>query len=334
VRVSRRRFVGSAGVAGLGLLAGCGRLPGQAAPPAKVLRIGWLSFDPAVQSLARQESFRQGLRDFGYDEAQPILIEPRYADGLIARLPTLAAELVQLPVDILVAAGGPTALAARDATSTIPIVMVFERDPVAEGLVASFARPGGNVTGLTIISRQLGPKRLELLHDALPGVSRVAFLWDRVISTEPMTTLELVEGPAQRLGLQLQSLEVREPGDLDAAFEAASRERAEAVAIASPIAAGQRSRVLALASQYRLPVIYNTGEFVREGGLMSYSTNRPAQYRRAAYYVDRILKGTKPADLPVEQPTIFEFVVNLKTARALGITFPPDILLQVTEVIE
>jgi len=249
-------------------------------------------------------------------------------------LPALAAELVQLPVDILVAAGGPTAPAARDATSTIPIVMVFERDPVAEELVASFARPGGNVTGLTIISRQLGPKRLELLHDALPGVSRVAFLWDRVISTEPSTTLEAVEGPAQRLGLQLQSLEVREPGDLDAAFEAASRERAEAVALASPIASGQRSRVVALASQYRLPAIYTTGEFVREGGLMSYATDRPTQYRRAAYYVDRILKGTKPADLPVEQPMTFEFVVNMKTARELGITFPNEIMLQVTEVID
>src|SRR5215207_1819997 len=330
--LSRRRFVGGLGLAGAGLLAGCGRWPGQAAPAAKVPRIGWLSFDPAVQSVARQESFRQGLREFGLDEQ--ILIESRYADGLPAQLPALAADLVQLPVDILVTAGGPTALAAHAATHTIPIVMVFERDPVAEGLVASLARPGGNVTGLTVFSRQLGPKRLELLHETLPGVSRVAYLWDRAVSTEATTSLEIAEGPAQVLGLHLQSLEIREPSDLEAAFEAASREHAEAISAVSPIASGQRSRVIALAAQYRLPTMYNTAEFVREGGLMSYAPDRLAHYRRAAYYVDRILKGAKPADLPVEQPTTLEFVINLQTARALGLAIPQHVLLQATEVIE
>ena len=331
-RWSRRQVVQGAGAVGLGLLVGCGRWPGQVEPPAKVPRIGWLSFDPAVQSIARQESFRQGLREFGHGEQ--ILIESRYADGLPARLPALAAELVQLPVDILVTAGGPTALAAHAATSTVPIVMVFERDPVAEGLVASLARPGGNLTGLTVFSRQLGPKRLELLHEALPGVTRVAYLWDRAVSTEATTSLQIAEGPAQALGLQLQSLEIREPSDLDAAFEAASREHAEAVSAVSPIASGQRARVIALAAHYRLPAMYNTAEFVREGGLMSYALDRVAHYRRAAYYVDRILKGTKPADLPIEQPREFEFVINLKTAQALGLTIPQHVLIQATEVIQ
>ena len=334
-QLSRRQIVQSAGAVGLGLVAGCGRWPGQAAPAAKMLRIGWLARDVAAQSVPLQESFRQGLRDFGYVETQHFLIEARYADGVPARLPALAAELVQLPVDILVAAGGgPPALAARDATSTIPIVMVSERDTVAEGLVASFAWPGGNMTGLTLIARQLGPKRLELLHDALPGLSRVALLWDRSVSTEAITTLEIAEGPAQLLGLHLQSLEIREPEDVDEAFEAASRERAGAVSVASGIANNQRSRVIALASQYRLPAIYNSVDFVREGGLMSYAADRPVQYRRAAYYVDRILKGANPADLPIEQPMVFDFVINLKTAQALGLTIPPHVLLQATEVIQ
>jgi putative tryptophan/tyrosine transport system substrate-binding protein len=213
-------------------------------------------------------------------------------------------------------------------------VMLFERDPVAEGLVASLARPGGNVTGLTNFARQLGPKRLELLHEALPGVARVAYLWDRATSTEPITSFEIAEGPAQVLGLQLQSLEIREPGNLDAAFEAASREHAEALSVVSPIATGQRAQVLALAAHYRLPAMYNTVEFVREGGLMSYGPDRLAQYRRAAYYVDRILKGGAPADIPVEQPMRFDFVINLQTAQALGLTIPHHVLLQATEVIQ
>jgi putative tryptophan/tyrosine transport system substrate-binding protein len=331
-RLSRRQFVVGAG--SVGLLAGCGWLPGQAAPAARVPRIGWLALEPRAQSVSLEESFQQGLRDFGYGEVQHILIEPRYADGLTARLPALAAELVQLPVDILVAAGGTTALAAHDATSTIPIVMMFARDPVVEGLVASLARPGGNVTGLTYFSRQLAPKRLELLHETVPSMTRVAYLWDRANSTDPTTPLEVVESSAQVLGLHLQLLEIREPGDVDAAFEAASREHAEGVFVASVIANSERSRVIALAAQSRLPAMYNSVEYVRAGGLMSYAPDRPAQYRRAAYYVDRILRGASPADLPVEQPMTIDFVVNLKTAQALGITFPNEIMLQVTEVLE
>jgi putative ABC transport system substrate-binding protein len=323
-----------AGAAGLGLLAGCGQLPGQAQQPAKVPRIGWLALEPHAQGAALEESFREGLRDFGYAETQQVLIEARYADGLPARLPALAAELVELPVDILVAAGGTTAVAAHEATSTIPIVMLFARDPVAEGLVASPARPGGNVTGLTYFSRQLAPKRLELLYEALPGISRVAFLWDRALSTEASTMLETVEGPAQVLGLHLQSLEIREAGEVDAAFDAASREHAEAVFVGSVIANSQRARVVALAAQYRLPTMYNSAEYVRAGGLMSYAPDRLAQYRRAAYYIDRILKGSKPADLPVEQPTTVDFVINLQTAQALGLTIPQYVLLQATEVIQ
>jgi putative tryptophan/tyrosine transport system substrate-binding protein len=328
---TRRQLVQGAGAVGLGLLAGCGRVPGQTPEPAPVRRIGWLSLRPAAGSLRLLEAFRQGLQELGYIESKHILIEPRYADGHTTRLPALAAELVQHPVDVLLAEG-VTALAAQDVTRTLPIVMVYSRDPVADGLVASLARPGGNVTGLGVFNRQLAPKRLELLRETLPGLSRVAYLWDRVGRPEVVTALEAVEGPAQALGLHLLSLELREPGDLDAAIQAASREGAEALSVAGALA-GDR-RVIALAAQHRLPAIYPAAALVRDGGLMSYAPNDDALYQRAAYYVDRILKGSPPADLPVEQPMRFDFVINLRTAQTLGLTLPPHVLLQATEVIQ
>ena len=329
--VSRRDLVVGAGVAGLGLVAGCGRLPGQAEPPAKVPRIGVLS-QSADPSDPDNAAFRQGLRELGYSEGHNITLEWRSFDSHIDQLPELASDLVSLSVDVIVIQGTAPALAAKQATTTIPVVIAYGPDPVRFGLVASLARPGGNVTGLTSFSSLLGAKRLELLRDAVPSLARVAILWNPEIGER---AFEEMAGAAQALGLGLQSVELRAGEDLDAAFQGILQGRADALYVqGNRVANGYIPEIGEFATAHRLPTMVNRREFVAAGCLMSYGADIPALNRRAAYYVDRILRGAKPADLPVEQPMTFEFVVNMKTARELGITFPSEILLQITDVIQ
>jgi putative tryptophan/tyrosine transport system substrate-binding protein len=338
--ISRRRFVAGAGAVGvsatgLGLLVGCGRLPWQAAP-AKVPRIGLLGQGSSGPS--SRDSFFQGLHDLGYTEGQNLLVESRYAEAEVDRAPVLAAELVHLPVDVIVAGGARWILAAKQATSSTPIVMAFtSMDPIAEGLIASLARPGGNITGLTsnVQGAQLGAKRLELVREALPGIARVAVLWDEGDPVHVARWGEIqTAGPI--LGLQVQSLALRDPADLMGAFVAAAAEHAEALIVLTNTLTASRMRrpILDLVARSRLPAMYEDQDWVRDGALMAYGPSVPAMWYRAAYYVDRILKGTNPADLPIEQPMRFDFVVNLTTARKLGVTFPNEIMLQVTEVIQ
>jgi ABC-type uncharacterized transport system substrate-binding protein len=332
VRVSRRQFVVGAGASSLGLLAGCGQWPGQAEPPHQVHRLGYLSSLDGATDQPTVEAFRQGLRDLGYLEGQNLAIEWRYADP--QQLPDLAAALVRLPVDLIVAVATPAIVAAQQATSTIPIVFPIAGDPVGLGLVTSLARPGGNVTGLANLAPELNGKRLELLKLIVPGLARVAYLWVPSVPAEVSSKRHL-DAAVQALGLDVLALAVESPDDLDAAFEAVSRARAEGLMMApNPVVNSERARIVEFAAQSRLPAAYPDTRFPMAGGLLSYGANPEALYRRAAYYVDRILKGAKPADLPVEQPMTFDFVVNLKTAHALGITFPNEIMLQVTEVIE
>ncbi len=307
-------------------------LPADAQRVGKVPRIGWLSHSPGPNL----EAFRRGLRELGYIEGENVSIEARYAEGKEGRLPDLATELVRLPVDVIVAAAGnPSVRAAKNATSAIPIVMGQSGvDPVAAGLIASLARPGGNVTGLTSISADLSGKRLELLKEAVPTISRVAILWN---ATNPDKARELGETrvAALALGVSLQSLEVRSPDDFKRAFDAAIRGRADAlVTLHDVLTNSQRARLVNFAAHNRLPTMYEFREWVVAGGLMAYGPNVRDMFRHAAIYVDKILKGAKPADLPVEQPIRFELVINLKTARGLGLTLPPALLFQADEVIQ
>jgi putative tryptophan/tyrosine transport system substrate-binding protein len=328
-RWSRRGFVVGASV-GLGLLAGCGRLPWQAQP--KIYRIGFLSGTFSASS-AEFEAFRQGLRALGYVEGQNTLLESRFAEN-DDQLPALAADLVRLQVDVIVGSGTPANQAAKEATGTIPIVIASSGDPVKSGLVASYARPGGNLTGFSSLSQGLSGKRLQLLTETVPGTSRVAVLGNPI---NPVVALTLSEMPAaaHALAVRLQVLEVQGPDDFEGAFEAAGRERAEAlVTELDALTSAHRTRIVDLAAKSGLPAIYPERGFVEVGGLMAYAVSFPALYRRAAGSVDKILNGAQPADLPVEQPMTFDFVVNLKTAQALGITFPNEIMLQVTEVIQ
>jgi putative ABC transport system substrate-binding protein len=321
-------------VAGLGVLAGCGRLSFSMPQSPTVHRIGYLSPNLNAVPAANLAAFRQGLADLGYVEGQSVIIESRHADGQAARLPGLATELVQLPVDVLVSSSPLATYAARDATSSIPIVAVFGGDPVASGLVASYAHPGGNLTGLTYEGFGLAEKHLELLKEILPGMTRVAILRD---TNQPATASEVekLRGPAQMLGVQLQVLETRESADLEPAFEAAVRERADAMLpLGGTVVVAQQARVIALAAQYHLPAIYTWRDFVYAGGLMTYDTDIPALHERAAAFVDKILRGAKPSDLPIERPMRFNFAINLKTAQALGLTIPQHVLLQATEVIQ
>ena len=300
---------------------------------AKVRRIGLLSpFSPSDTVLWHQ-AFRQGLRDRGWVEGKNIGIEYRYAEGSNDRLPDLAADLVRLKVDVIVTVA-TASLAAKNATSTIPIVMAFGGDPVASGLGESLARPGGNLTGLSQMSVELAGKRLELLKEMVPKLSRMAVLWN---PQNPASTLSWneIQLPARQLGVQLHSLEIRSPNDFDQAFESATRARAGALTIMpDPLFAGNLKRIVDFAAKHRLPSIFHLTEFVDAGGLAAYGPDRADMYRRAATYVDKILKGTKPADLPIEQPTKFELVINMKTAKALGIKIPQSILVQATRVIE
>jgi putative ABC transport system substrate-binding protein len=304
----------------------------HAQPPTKVHRIGILT--PASEaSTPLWEAFRQGLRELGYVEGQNILLEYRFAAGQPERFAALAAELVRLPVDLLVTDSTPATQAAKQATSTIPIVMTASGAPVEAGVVASLAHPGGNVTGLSVMAPGLGGKRLELLKEAVPNISRVAVLWSSGNLTSPPQWREL-EAAAHDLGVQLQPLEVPHPTELDSCFTAMTTAGAQAlITLADAVLWNQRARVVALAAQHRLPAIFPEREFADAGGFMAYGPSVPESFHRAASYVDRILKGAHPGDLPVEQPTKFELVINLKTAKALGLTIPPSLLFQADEVI-
>ncbi len=302
--------------------------------PAKVPRIGILTLVTASSAPRLFEAFRQGLREHGYVEAQNIGLEYRSAQGRAERFPALAAELVRMKVDVIVTESVQAALAAKHATQTIPIVMAVSSEPVAVGLVASFARPGGNVTGLALQVAGLSGKRLQLLKEATPKSTLVAVIWN---PTNPAAAgaLEETEAAAPSLGLRLRSVEVRGPGDLDAAFKAVTSARPSAlITLADGMLFENRTRIVEFAAKSRLPAIFPERQFAEAGGLMTYGPSIASNFRRAATYVDKILKGAKPADLPVEQPTRFDLVVNLKTAKALGLTIPQSILVQATEVIQ
>jgi ABC-type uncharacterized transport system substrate-binding protein len=305
--------------------------------PTKVSRIGYVSgtgspSDPGPNV----EAFRQGLRDLGYVEGNNILIEYRYVEGKRDRIPSLVAELVQLKVDVLVSPNSPVILAAKQATKTIPIVMVTNEDPVAAGFIDSLARPGGNVTGLTRLTRELSGKRLELLKDVVPRITRVGVLWDAANAPGLATAFKDHEAVARALKIQLQSLEVRgsEP-DLEGAFRDAAKGRVSALIVArTTVLVRYQKKIADLAIKNRMPSMSEGRDFVEAGGLMSYAANSAESFKRAAVYVDKILKGAKPADLPVEQPTKFELVINLKTAKQIGLTIPQSVLYRADKVIK
>jgi putative ABC transport system substrate-binding protein len=303
----------------------------DAQQPTKISRIGFQSAASPSANAARIEAFRQGLRDLGYVEGKNIVIEYRYAEGKLDRLHEFAAEFVRLKVDIIVAAAPSSTRAAKEATSTIPIVMAFDTDPVGNGFVASLARPGGNITGLSTLAPEISGKQLELLKEIVPRLSHVAVLRTRP-DAQVSKEIELAAGA---LKVQLQYLDVPGPKDIETAFQAASKGRADAVLVlSSPILESARTQVADLAAKSRLPAIYHVSEFVEAGGLMSYGVSFIDLYRRAATYVDKILKGTKPADLPVEQPVKFEFIINLKAAKQIGLTIPPNVLARADKVIK
>jgi putative tryptophan/tyrosine transport system substrate-binding protein len=302
--------------------------------PNKVPRIGFQAASSASTIADRIEAFRQGLRELGYVEGKNILIEWRYAEGKFDRLPALTSELLGLKPDVIVTAGPMDTRAVRKATSTIPIVMTWDQDPVGSGFVASLAHPGGNVTGLSILAPEISGKELELLKEIIPRLSRVAFLGN---STEPGNTQALRETQtaARSFGMQLQSLDVLTAKDIDTAIGAASNAHAHAILVlTSPVVFTHRTRLVDLAAKHRLAAIYQRRQFVEDGGLMSYAASITDLDRRAAIYVDKILKGAKPADLPVEQPTKFELVINLKTAKQIGLTIPPNVLTRADRVIK
>ena len=303
------------------------------AQPKKIARMGFLGGSSASAYSSFLEAFRQSLHDLGYDEGQNIAIDYRYGEGKRDRLPGLSADLAHLKVDVIVVSGALAISALKNATKTIPIVMTTVEDPVAQGFVASLARPGGNITGLTNLAPELSGKRLELLKESFPKISRVAVLWDPSTPGSVVTFKETqIVAPA--LGVQLQSVEVRSPNDFEGAFRSATTERAGAlIVLQSLLTNAHRQRIVELAVNNRLPSMYTQTEYVEVGGLMSYAPSYTDIYRRAATYVDKILKGTKPADLPVEQPTKFEFIINLKTAKQIGVTIPPNVLARADKVI-
>jgi putative ABC transport system substrate-binding protein len=305
-----------------------------AQPAGKIPVIGLLD---ATSLSARSElvgAFRQGLRELGYVEGRNILIEYRWAEGRFDRLPGLAADLVRARVDVIVALAVPAALAAKGATTTIPIVMVGVTDPTDRGLVASLARPGGNITGLSSFSEELSAKRLELLKELVHGLSRVAVLWNPANPGKAGDWRE-VQIAARALGVALQSREVRGRDDFEKSFNAITKDRPDAlVVLGDPLILDQRKRIVAFAARNHLPAIYAHRVYADAGGLAAYGPDIHELYRRAALYVDKILKGARPADLPVEQPTKFEFVINMKAAKALGLTLPPTLLLRADQVID
>jgi putative ABC transport system substrate-binding protein len=301
----------------------------QAQQSKRAPRIGFLS---AALVEPFREAFREGLRERGYVEGQNIAIEWRHSEGKVGRLPALATELSRIKVDVIVTGGTPALLAARDATNTIPIVLCIG-DPVREGFVASLARPGGNITGLTSISIDLAGKRLQLLKEAVPRLTRAGVLWDSADQGAAANFKE-TEAAARALEVRVQSLEVRSPKDFESAFKAASEGRAHGLIVLQGLLINpHRTRIVDLATKRRLPTIFADGRHVESGGLMSYAPNYPDMFKRVAIYVDKILKGAKPADLPIEQPTKFELVINLKTAKQIGLTIPPEVLARADKVI-
>ena len=315
-------------------------LAAEAQPAGRVWRIGYLSPGPATDQsnpASPISALRRRLRELGYVEGQNLVIESRYAEGAGARLSSLAAELVHLKVAVIVT-WGPGVSAAKDTTSTIPIVMASTLDAVEDGFITSLARPGGNITGLTLISTELMGKRLELLRETFPGLRRLALLVARLGGTRQPSIDRLVratEAAAKSLGLELQVLEVRDPAERDDAFSAITQQRAGAIyVVENPQLTTHEFRILELALRRHLPTMFGIPRRVEAGGLMAYGPNTGDMNRRAADYVDRILKGANPADLPVEQPTKFELVINLKTAKALGLTIPPSVLGRADQVIE
>jgi len=326
--MSRKIFVFALGAVFLAL-----SFPSQAQQPTKIPRIGYLIAISPSAGPVRIEPFRQGLRELGYVEGENIIIEWRYAEGKLDRLPTLADELVRLNVDVIVTGGPAVTRAAKEATVTIPIVMTQDTDPVASGFVASLARPGGNITGLSNLAPELSGKRLELLKEIVPKLSRVAVFGT---STQPgnAQSLKEVEFAAKAFGVKLQYLDVLDPKDIATAVRAAINGRADAVLmLLGRVAAGRQTEIAELAVKNRLPAIYHRADFVEAGGLMTYGVSIPDLDRRAATFVDKILKGRKPADLPVEQPMKFEFIVNLKAAKQIGLTIPPNVLVRADRVI-
>lgn len=324
----RRRFV-----AGLGVLL-ASPLVAQAQPAGKVPRIGFLMSTSPTTIADRVAAFREGLRELGWVEGTNIAVEYRWAEGKVARLPDLAAELVRLKPEVIVTAGPTVTHAAREATATIPIVMAFDSDPVGSGFAASLARPGRNITGLSTLAPEISGKQLELLKEIVPKLTRVCVLGT---SSQPGTAQAVrgVEAAAATLGVQLQHADVESLKDIETAFRDAAKAHAEAVlAMGSRVLLSHRTRLADLAARNRLPVIYAEGTHVESGGLISYGVSRRDLYRRAAVYVDKILKGAKPDDLPIEQPTKFELAINLKTAKALRLTIPPSVLLRADRVIQ
>jgi putative tryptophan/tyrosine transport system substrate-binding protein len=296
-------------------------------------RLGYLTAGSSEADEPRLAIFREALRDLGYSEKKNIFVEYRFADGKLERLPELAAELARREVNIIIAAGNEAVQAAKDATQSIPIVMAFSGDPLEAGFVASLARPGGNITGLSRLNIDLSAKRLELLKDAAPSLTRVAVLFHPE-GRFPVLALKEARAAAERLALQLLPVEVRAPEDIEPGFRVAVKERAGAVmTLPGGFIGFHRKRFVELATRNRLPAIYPNSRFVAEGGLMSYGSDAREEFRRAAFYVDRILKGAKPADLPIEQPTKFEFAINLKTAKQIGLTIPPNVLARADRVI-
>jgi putative tryptophan/tyrosine transport system substrate-binding protein len=309
-------------------------VPAAAQQPAKVPRIGLLIASSSSLASPRVEAFRQGLRELGYIEGKNIVIEYRYAEGKPDRLPALAAELVSLKIDIIVTGGTSPTRAAKEATATIPIVMTQDIDPVGSRFVASLARPGGNITGLSNFAPELSGKRIELLKEIVPKVSRVDVL-GALSHPANAQALKEVKAAAEALRVKLQYLDIQNPADIESAFRAASKGRAEAaLALPGAVLISHRTQITELASKNRLPTIYYATEFVEDGGLMSYAPNFVDLSRRAATYVDKILKGAKPADLPVEQPMKFELVINLKAAKQIGLTVPPNVLARADRVIK
>ena len=329
--ISRRTFV-TALVGGLF----APPLVARAQPAGKLYRIGALGTSPPGSTGAARlwEAFEQGLRELGYVEGQNLVVERRYGpEGQPDRLRELATELVRLNVDVIVATGTLTPHAAKSATTTLPVVVTNHGDPVGSGLVVSLARPGGNITGLSLLGHELVEKQLELLKKAVPRIARIALLWNPTSQTHPRMLNE-AEAPARALGLRLQRVAASGLDDYDRAYAAMTGARAHALLVlGDPIFWNQRARIVELATKYRLPGMFGQREYVETGGLMSYGANLQENFRRAASYVDRILKGAKPNDLPIEQPTTFELVISSKTAKALGLTIPHAVLVQADQII-
>ena len=327
--IRRRKFLAT-----LGGAAAAWPLAARAQQPGRVYRIGVLEMSPAASNAANFDALRRGLRERGYVEGQNLVLDYRSADGRPERFPQLVAELLRLNVDLIVTRGTQAVVAAKNATGTIPVVMAASGEPVETGVVAGLARPGGNVTGLSALTTELVAKRLELMRETVPGIRRMAFLANMGNPVVP-SQWEEFKTAAPLLGFEAQLLDVRKPEEIVRAFDTAIAQRADAILVASDTATlTDRRRVVELAAKHRLPAMYATREFIDAGGLMAYGVSYPDLYRRAAIFVDKIFKGATPADLPVEQPTKFELVINLKTAKALGLEVPPKLLALADEVIE